>query len=57
MSGKIALDTDIAIKFLNGDKKIEAFINRFPEIYLPVIVAGELIFGALNSKHSKQNLS
>ncbi len=56
MSGKIALDTDIAIKFLNGDKTIEIFLSKYSEIYLPVIVAGELIFGALNSKHAKENL-
>ena len=56
MSGKIALDTDIAIKFLNGDKTIEIFLSKYSEFYLPVIVAGELIFGAMNSKHAKENL-
>jgi hypothetical protein len=35
MSGKIALDTDIAIKFLNGDKAIESFLSIYSEIYLP----------------------
>lgn len=57
MNGKIALDTDISIKFLNGDKVIESFLSKYSEIYLPVIVVGELIFGALNSKHSEQNLA
>ncbi len=57
MSGKIALDTGIAIKFLNGDKTIEGFLSKYSEIYLPVIVVGELIFGALNSKHTEQNLA
>jgi len=56
MSGKIAFDTDIAIKFLNGDKTIERFLSKCSEIYIPVVVVGELIFGALNSKHAKQNL-
>lgn len=56
MSGKIALDTDIAIKFLNGDTEIDTFLSNYSEIYLPVIVAGELIYGALNSKHAEQNL-
>jgi predicted nucleic acid-binding protein len=41
MSGKIVLDTGIAIKFLNGDKTIESFLSRCSEIYLPVIVVGE----------------
>jgi tRNA(fMet)-specific endonuclease VapC len=56
MSGEIVLDTDIAIKFLNGDKIIDSFLSKYSEIYLPVIVVGELIFGALNSKHAEQNL-
>lgn len=56
MSGEIALDTDIAIKFLNGDKGIENILMKYSEICLPVIVAGELIFGALNSSHPEQNL-
>lgn len=49
MHGKIALDSDVAIKFLNGDKAIDGFLSQYSEIYLPVIVVGELIFGALNS--------
>ena len=56
MSGKIALDTDIAIKFLNGDTAIDIFLSNYSEIYLPVVVVGELIYGALNSKHAEQNL-
>lgn len=56
MSGKLALDTDIAIKFLNGDTAIDNFLSNYSEIYLPVIVVGELIYGALNSKHAEQNL-
>jgi hypothetical protein len=28
MNGKIALDTDISIKFLNGDKVIESFLSK-----------------------------
>jgi tRNA(fMet)-specific endonuclease VapC len=57
MPGKIALDTDVAIKFLNGDKTIDNFLLKYSEICIPVIVVGELIFGALNSKHAEQNLA
>lgn len=56
MHGKIALDTDIAIRFLNGDEAIANHIYRYSEIRLPAIVVGELLFGALNSKHAEQNL-
>lgn len=57
MRGKVALDTDVAIKFLNGDENITNFLLRHTEIFLPIIVVGELIFGALNSKHAEQNLA
>lgn len=57
MNGKIALDTGIAIRFLNGDDSINNFLSKYIEIYMPAIVAGELIFGALNSKHAEQNLA
>lgn len=57
MNGKIALDTGIAIRFLNGDDTINNFLSKYTEIYMPAIVAGELIFGALNSKHAEQNLA
>jgi tRNA(fMet)-specific endonuclease VapC len=57
MSGKIALDTNVSIKFLNGDEVVESIVLRYYEIYLPVIVVGELVFGALNSKHAELNLS
>jgi len=57
MSGRIALDTDVSIKFLNGDTTIDAVLLKYSEICLPAIVVGELVFGALNSKHAEQNLA
>ena len=56
MSGKVAIDTNIAIKLLNGDEAIDRCLSIYSEICLPVIVVGELIFGALNSKRAEQNL-
>ncbi len=44
MSGKIALDTDVAIKFLNGNAQIAEILLSHSEICMPVIVAGELTF-------------
>lgn len=57
MSGKVAIDTNIAIKLLNGGKAIDRCLSKYSEICLPVIVVGELIFGALNSKRAEQNLA
>lgn len=56
MSGEIALDTSVAIRFLNGDSTVTARVLSTPEIVLPVVVAGELLFGAENSARALQNL-
>lgn len=57
MSGRVAIDTNIAIKLLNGDEAIDRCLSEYSEICLPVVVVGELVFGALNSKHAEQNLA
>lgn len=56
MSGEIALDTSAAIRFLNGDTTITERILALPEITLPMVVVGELLFGAENSTRPLQNL-
>lgn len=56
MSGKIALDTSVAVRFLNGDATIVERVLALPEIVLPMIVVGELLFGAENSTRPLQNL-
>ncbi|MDJ0617702.1 MAG: hypothetical protein QNJ63_13335 [Calothrix sp. MO_192.B10] len=43
MSGKIALDTSVAIRFLNGDVAITERVLVLPEIVLPMVVVGELL--------------
>jgi tRNA(fMet)-specific endonuclease VapC len=56
MSGEMALDTSVAIRFLNGDSAVTAKVLSRLEIVLPVVVAGELLFGAENSARALQNL-
>jgi tRNA(fMet)-specific endonuclease VapC len=56
MSGKVALDTSAAIRFLNGDIAITKKILVLPEIILPAIVVSELLFGAENSTRPLKNL-
>ena len=56
MSGEIALDTSAAIRFLNGDTTITERILALPEIILPMVAVGELLFGAENSSRPLQNL-
>uniref|UniRef100_B8HUZ8 Ribonuclease VapC n=1 Tax=Cyanothece sp. (strain PCC 7425 / ATCC 29141) TaxID=395961 RepID=B8HUZ8_CYAP4 len=57
MSGEIALDTSVAIRFLNGDVAVTSKVLALPEIVLPTIVVGELLFGAENSAQSIKNLA
>ena len=56
MSGEIALDTSTAIRFLNGDATITERVLALPEVNLPIVVVGELLFGAENSTRPLQNL-
>lgn len=56
MSGEIALDTSVAVRFLNGDASIVERVLALPEVVLPIIVVGELLFGAENSTRPLQNL-
>jgi len=56
MSGEIALDTSVAVRFLNGDTTVTEKVLALPEIFLPTIVVGELLFGAENSTRPLKNL-
>jgi tRNA(fMet)-specific endonuclease VapC len=56
MSGEIALDTSVAVRFLNGDTAIVSQVLALPEVVLPTVVVGELLFGAENSNRPLQNL-
>ncbi|WP_202807535.1 hypothetical protein [Leptolyngbya sp. PCC 6406] len=56
MNGEIALDTSGAVRFLNGDATITEKILALPEVTLPMVVVGELLFGAENSTRPLQNL-
>lgn len=53
----LALDTNIAIDILNGKKEIAEICFKYFPIYLPIVVCGELLFGAINSAKSQKNFS
>jgi tRNA(fMet)-specific endonuclease VapC len=53
----LALDTNVAIDILNGKKDIAEECFLYYPIYLPIIVCGELIFGAINSNQISSNLN
>lgn len=57
MPGKTALDSTTAIRHLNGDSAVVAKVTALPTIVLPLIVVGELLFGAENSSRPLENLA
>lgn len=56
MNGEIALDTSVAVRFLNGNTLVTERVLALPEIILSMVVVGELLFGAENSTRPLQNL-
>jgi tRNA(fMet)-specific endonuclease VapC len=57
MPGETALDSTTAIRYLNGDRDVIKKVLALPKIVLPLIVVGELLFGAENSSRSLENYS
>ncbi len=55
MSGKYLLDTNIVIALFAEDITVQKQMVKAEEIYLPVIVVGELFFGAFNSGRPRAN--
>lgn len=57
MSGKYLLDSNIVIDVFRGNEEAIARISQIENIYLPVIVLGELYFGANKSNQLQRRLA
>jgi tRNA(fMet)-specific endonuclease VapC len=55
VSGKLALDTNAVIAYRKGIEEVCAIIEGVELLFLPAIVFGELLYGAINSKHTEEN--
>ena len=53
--GKLALDTNAVIAFREGISKVCKRVDVADLIILPVMVIGELLYGALNSTKTRNN--
>jgi len=53
--GKLALDTNAVIAYREGVPEVCSLIDNADVIILPVIVVGELLYGAFNSTKTKNN--
>lgn len=56
MNGKYLLDTNIVIALFANEIKIIERLKKIENVYIPVIVLGELFFGASKSKKVKKNI-
>ena len=52
----VVVDTNVVVALLNGDTAIASWLASFPTLCVPIPVVGELLFGALNSSRSAENL-
>jgi tRNA(fMet)-specific endonuclease VapC len=46
MNGKYLLDSNIIIDYLRGDSEVISKVDEIENLYIPVIVIGELYYGA-----------
>jgi tRNA(fMet)-specific endonuclease VapC len=57
MNGKYLLDTNIVIPLFADDSLIKAHIRQASEVFIPVIVIGELLYGAEKTSHKEENIA
>jgi tRNA(fMet)-specific endonuclease VapC len=57
IGNSLALDTNIAVQVLKDARDVLEWLSGFAELFLPVIVIGELRYGAMNSARSAANLA
>ena len=56
IGNKFLLDTNIIVAWLKGEVSIADKIDKAKEVHLPIIVVGELYYGALYSTHVQKNI-
>lgn len=54
-NGKLAVDTNAVIAYREGIKPVCKLIDELDILFLPVIVLGELLYGAINSAKQLEN--
>ena len=55
VSGKLAVDTDAVIAYREGILTVCTLIEGTDILFLPVVVLGELLYGAVNSAKPQKN--
>jgi tRNA(fMet)-specific endonuclease VapC len=57
IGGSILLDTNIISAWLKGEKIIADKIDEADEVYIPIVVLGELYYGAQYSTKIQENIA
>lgn len=55
VNGRLAVDTNAVIAYREGIHKVCTLIEKADVLFLPVIVIGELLYGAFNSAQFQKN--
>lgn len=55
MTGSVAVDSNAYVALCNGDVDAASLIGSFQIVFLPVVVLGELLYGAGASARSAEN--
>ncbi len=55
-NGRVLLDTNMVIALLKGEPSVVQSIAETEEVFVPAVVAGELLFGARKSGKPAHNL-
>ncbi len=56
MAGRLLLDTNAVIALLSADPAVRSRLADVDEVFVPVVVVGELLFGALKSSRPEENV-
>lgn len=57
MASALLLDTNAVVPLLNRDLRVQYVVGTVDEIFIPVIVVGELYYGAENSSRQADNIA
>ena len=54
MNGSV-IDTNVIVKMLNGDKTAIETLGKMNKVFVPIVVVGELFYGAYKSARKDEN--
>src|SRR5258707_753022 len=55
--GSVLLDTSVVVDYFRQDPDLQEKIDQADDVYLPLVVLGELLYGAYKSKQKDKTLA